>query len=202
MLVREVMSTSVRSVSAGAAVDEAMRLLSSHRITSLPVVEGEAGVDGRVVGILSEADVLRHVLSGDPRASLRPVTTRGRAAQVVRELMSAAPYLTRPGADVREVAEAMLAHGWKSVPVVDAGRLVGVVSRSDVVRALSRGDEAIAADLTQAYASIGRTSWGVRVDAGVAHVTGPATSSDQAIARSSGLAVLGVRDVVCPDVVG
>ena len=100
------------------------------------------------------------------------------------------------------MAEAMLAHGWKSVPVVDAGRLVGVVSRSDVVRALSRGDEAIAADLTQAYASIGRTSWGVRVDAGVAHVTGPATSSDQAIARSSGLAVLGVRDVVCPDVVG
>lgn len=201
MLVREVMSTSVRSVSAGAAVDEAMLLLSTHRITSLPVVDGEAGVDGRVVGILSEADVLRHVMSGDPRASLRPVTSRAPAARVVRELMTAEPYLTRPGADVREVAEAMLAHGWKSVPVVDAGALVGVLSRSDVVRALSRGDEAIAADLAQAYASIGRASWQVRVDAGVAQVTGPVTAAEQAIARSSGLAVLGVRDVVCPDAV-
>jgi len=201
VLVREVMSTSVRSVSAGAAVDEAMLLLSTHRITSLPVVDGEAGVDGRVVGILSEADVLRHVISGDPRASLRPVTGRAPAARVVRELMTAEPYLTRPGADVREVAEAMLAHGWKSVPVVDAGALVGVLSRSDVVRALSRGDEAIAADLAQAYACIGRASWQVGVAAGVAQVTGPVTAAERAIARSSGLAVLGVRDVVCPDAV-
>ena len=185
MLVREVMSMSVRSVSAGAAVDEAMLLLSTHRITSLPVVDGEAGVDGRVVGILSEADVLRHVMSGDPRASLRPVTGRAPAARVVRELMTAEPYLTRPGADVREVAEAMLAHGWKSVPVVDAGALVGVLSRSDVVRALSRGDEAIAADLAQAYACIGRASWQVGVDAGVAQVTGPVTAAEQAIARSA-----------------
>ncbi len=204
MLVREVMSTSVRSVSAGAAVDEAMRLLSTHRITSLPVVEGEAGVDGRVVGILSEADVLRHVLSGDPRAHLRPIasTSTPVVARVVRDLMTAEPYLTRPGADVREVAEAMLAHGWKSVPVVDAGALVGVLSRSDVVRALSRGDEAIAADLAQAYASIGRSAWQVRVDSGVAQVTGPVTAAEQAIARASGLAVLGVRDVVHPDGVG
>ena len=202
MLVREVMSTSVRAVSAGASVDEAMRMLSTHRITSLPVVDGAPDVDGQVVGILSEADVLRHVLSGDPRAHLRPVTTRDPAPRVVRDLMTAGPYLTRPAADVREVAEAMLEHGWKSVPVVDAGRLVGVVSRSDVVRALSRDDEAIAADLADAYAAIGRASWQVRVDAGVAHVTGPVTAAEQAIAGASALAVLGVRDVVCHDAVG
>jgi len=201
VLVREVMSTSVRSVSAGATVEEAMRLLSTHCITSLPVVEGAADVDGRVVGILSEADVLRHVLSGDPRAHLRPVTTRDAAPRVVREVMTAEPFLTRPAADLREVAEAMLAHGWKSVPVVDAGRLVGVVSRSDVVRALSRGDEGIAADLVDAYSANGWASWQVHVDAGVAHVTGPVTADERAIARASALAVMGVRDVVCHDAV-
>jgi len=81
---------------------------------------------------------------------------------------------------------------WKSLPVVRHGRLVGVVSRSDVVRALSRPDAAVQRDVETVLTAAVRDSWQVDVDAGVVTFTGaPAASTAVELARS----VVGVRAV-------
>ena len=84
MLVGEVMTRDVAVVGPLTQVDEALHLLVARRVTSLPVVD-----DGAVVGILSEADLLGHLLSRDPRAHLIPVRPRGEdPPRLVEDLMT------------------------------------------------------------------------------------------------------------------
>jgi len=88
-----------------------------HRHTALPVVDGES----RLVGILSEADIL-----SDPHA--------GRAAHAsVGALMTRTPLTVHLDATVGEARALVADRGLRTVPVVDGDRLVGVLSRSDLV---------------------------------------------------------------------
>ena len=68
MLVREIMTSPAHKVDESASLEEALQTLVTARVTSLPVVDG----GGRLVGIISEADVLREHLAPDPRAHIRP----------------------------------------------------------------------------------------------------------------------------------
>ncbi len=194
MLVSEVMTVAVSSIGPGALVDEAVRALSVRRVTSLPVV-----VDGDVVGIVSEADLLRHLLASDPRAHLRAVGGRPSGALRVQDVMTADPYTAHGGQDVRDLAAVMAEHGWKSVPVVDGARLTGMVSRSDVLRALARTDEEVTAELLEVLAEVGQPGWTASVHDGVARVAGPRTTAEQAVATAVALVVRGVRDVQVGD---
>jgi CBS domain-containing protein len=118
--------------------------LASGGFTALPVVDA----DDRLVGIVSEADLVRGRFPRDPRALITAQQERREAptaAATVGEVMTAEVISAPPGTDVVDLVTAMLAEHVRSVPIVDSGRVVGIVTRRDLVRALARDDDAIAA---------------------------------------------------------
>ena len=86
-------------------------------------------------------------------------------------------------------------HGWKGVPVVLNNKLVGMVSRSDIVRALDRPDADIQHELLELLSELGHPQWQVSMVAGEAQITGPITSREHAVASAVALSVNGVRGV-------
>lgn len=192
MLVREIMTSPAYSVGEGASLEEALQMLVTGRVTSLPVVDQ----GGRVVGIISEADVLHEHLMADPRAHMRLVPSgAGPLPTTVGQVMTVNPHTVREDNDVAELARTFAETSWKSVPVVRGDVLLGVVSRSDVIRAMARPDSAIAADVLKAFAEIGEQSWGAEVTARVVHITGTSSDRERSAATSIAQAVLGVRRV-------
>jgi CBS domain-containing protein len=109
---RDVMTTSVVSTTPQESVDEAARLLTFHDISGLPVCEG-----GRVVGVVSEADLI------------------GKSGATVGAVMTTPAVSVAESTSLEHVAELLTQQRIRRLPVVDAsGRLVGVVSRRDVLR--------------------------------------------------------------------
>lgn len=196
MLVHELMTRQVHSVRPDDGVQDALQLLVTQWVTSVPVVAD----DGAVVGIVSEADLLGVLVGRDPRAHLIPTPTRNEPPRTVRDIMTAHPHLTRGGEDVDDLAKVMAEHGWKSVPVVDDdGHLVAMISRSDIIRALARPDADARLDLLRALAGFGHASWQVSVVHGRACVTGPTTVAERAVANAAAMATTGIRSVAPPE---
>lgn len=195
MLVRELLTRDVVHVRDTSALDAAVRVLAEQRLSALPVVDAT----GRVVGILSEADVLRLHLSADPRAHLRPVADAPAEPwpATVLEVMSPDPVVAHEGSDVAEVARVLADTGWKSLPVVDGQHaLVGMVSRSDVIRELSTRDADIRLRVVRELAQLDRPRWTVSVARGVVTVSGVRGGRDARLAAAVAATVPGVRDVV------
>jgi CBS domain-containing protein len=172
MRAKDIMSSPVHTVVQTATVESAAALVTAKSVTALPVVD--AG--GTLVGMVSESDLLWHRVAADPTARLRPLPDTDPADRpgLVVEVMSAYPLTTRPDADVADVAEAMLEHDVRSIPVLDDGALVGIVSRRDILRAMVRGDDVLAREVQHrldAYAD-GTHRWTATVEGGVARVTG------------------------------
>jgi CBS domain-containing membrane protein len=137
MQVRDLMSTNLVTLDVHAHIDLAEGLMSLMRIRHLPVVDG-----ARFAGLVTHRDLLRASLRSALRGSRVPV----------RELMRIDVTTCGPDADVRDVVEVMLGHKYGCVPVVEnGGRLVGLVTESDLMRLtavlLSRvDDDALPAD--------------------------------------------------------
>ena len=192
MLVKDVMSADPASVTPTTTVDDALRVLVEREVTSLPVVDARR----RVVGILSEADLLMHLLSRDPRAHQIPVTSESdEPPRHVAEAMTSSPHVVRPDEDVSDVAALMAQHGWKSVPVVRDGELAGMLSRSDVVRALGRPEAWVRREVQSVLTEFGHRDWSVSVADGVVTVAGVMTPADRRAAEAAVLSVTGVRRV-------
>jgi len=192
MLVREIMTSPAFSVLEGASLEEALKLMATSRVTGLPVVD----TGGRVVGIISEADLLRADLEPDPRARVRPTPQAAESSlATVADVMTRDPHTVREDSDVAELAHTFATTSWKSVPVVRGEVLQGVVSRSDVIRAMSRTDVQIAAEITRIFAEAGMPAWSVEVTDGVANLTGNASEREQGAAISIAQSVRGVRHV-------
>ena len=158
------------------------------------VVDGS----GRVVGILSEADVLRLHVSADPRAHLRPVADEAVEPwpATVGEVMSPDPVVAREGSDVADVARILADTGWKSLPVVDGDHaLVGMVSRSDVIRELSTRDADIWLRVVRDLAPLDGHGWTVSVSRGVVTVNGVRAGRDAQLVAAVAATAPGVRDV-------
>jgi CBS domain-containing protein len=188
MQVIDIMSTPVRTVRPTTPVMAALRVLADHRLSSLPVVDDA----GALVGIVSEKDLLREAI--EPPLSGRrqlPDTAPTRVAQV----MTPKPHTVRPDADVADAARVFSMMSWKALPVVRDGGLVGVISRSDVVRALSRDDLAVQRDVVRRCGSAGHGDWRVQVTDGVAEVSGPRGPEELAEATRLARSVVGVRRV-------
>ncbi|WP_169748082.1 CBS domain-containing protein [Pseudonocardia acaciae] len=117
---RDVMTTDVVTVTENTPTKRAAMLLISNRFTALPVVDGA----GMLVGLVSEADLVRDPLDGwhAPAATV--------AGAMSTDVVARTPY-----AEIRELARLLSDGGLRLVPIVDHGRLVGVVSRGDVLRA-------------------------------------------------------------------
>jgi CBS domain-containing protein len=192
MLVREIMTSPAFSLHEDASLEEALKLMASARVTSLPVVDGGT----HVVGIISEADLLKADLAPDPRAHVRPARQPAESVlTTVRQVMTADPHTVWEDSDVAELAHTFATTSWKSVPVVRGDVLLGVVSRSDVIRAMSRSDEDIAVDISRILAETGLQAWHAEVTDGVVHITGAGSERERGAAISIAQSVKGVRHV-------
>lgn len=192
MLVRDVMTQNPVSVRPDTGVKAALTKLAFVGITSMPVVDEEQ----RLCGILSEADLIRDV-ADDPRAHERPITIRPvTPLHTVADAYTRSPIVVQPQDDVTAAVDLMAAKGFKSLPVVDdEHRLVGVISRSDVIRALARDDEDIAQDIGRLFADLGHVQWTVAVADGVVEIAGPSDAAQRSLAHALSRTVRGVVSV-------
>jgi CBS domain-containing protein len=170
MRAEDVMSTPVVTVRENAPAKAAIALLTSHGFTALPVVDG----DGLLVGIVTEADLMRDRVLPDARGLIwreehaLPTTA---PAGTVGDVMTSPAVAVRGGTDIAEVAQVLLDGHIRCVPVSDGRSLIGIVSRRDLLRTLARDDLAIVADVRHRLASYGgRGRWTVSVRDGVVTV--------------------------------
>jgi CBS domain-containing protein len=146
-LVRDVMTTGVVTVEPWTPFTEIVGRLAEHRISAAPVVDAE----GNVLGVVTEADLLLKQEHADLEFNVPLAWNRRRrlerekaAAIVAAQLMTAPAVTVAPTATVTEAARRMHIVGVKRLPVVDdAGRLVGIVSRADLLKVYIRSDDAI-----------------------------------------------------------
>lgn len=195
MLVHQVMTATPTTVGADTGVKQALQLLDTARVTSLPVVDGA----GRIAGIVSEADLIRDLVAPDQRRSTRPVAQRDQLPRRVSDVMTREVVTVRPDDDLSVVVDTVTSTGVKSLPVVDDDRrCVGIVSRRDVVRMLATSDEeilgqlqALLAELAQ-QADLGAGAWTASVEDGVVAVDGPASDKARSLAVAIARSVPGV----------
>ncbi len=190
MLVSEVMTSPALSLPVGATLDDVVELLGGSRISAVPVVDD----DGHCVGIVSEADVLREPLPRDPRAHLRASAAVPGASRTLEQIMTPDPTCVTSTDDCAEVAALFGASGFKSLPVVDDGQLVGMVSRSDILRAMSVSNSALVDAVNRAFTSAGLPPRGFLVQAGHVSVTPTDDGLDDAVVAVIST-VPGVRSV-------
>lgn len=199
MRVRDVMTRDVVTVSPEASVRDAGALLAARGFTMLPVVDGR----GDLLGVLTEAEALRDRLPVDPRTLVHGEPPRGRShpPRAVRDVMAGPAVGATPDADVAEVARRMLERGARSVAVVDGRRLVGVVTRRDMLRAVSRDDRELEAEVRRRLCRYGgpdRRQVDV-TDGRVSIVDALGDECDRHVAEVLAGAVAGVVDVRFPE---
>ncbi|KUF12906.1 CBS domain-containing protein [Streptomyces silvensis] len=194
------MTHTVIAVGRDAPFKEIVELLEQWKVSALPVLEGE----GRVIGVVSEADLLpkEEFRDADPTRYdvLRRLTDMAKAGAVTAgELMTSPAVSVHPDATLAMAARIMAKRRIKHLPVVDvSGLLQGVVSRSDLLKVFLRPDEDIAAEVQSGVLSLlpSETHVTVRVREGVVTLGG--VLRDRALvpvlARAS-RAVEGVVDV-------
>ncbi|MCS7483682.1 HPP family protein [Umezawaea endophytica] len=165
MRAEDIMSSPVVTVRPDTPVKAAIGLITSHGYTALPVVED----DDRLVGIVTEADLVRDRVIRDPRTLIwRDEAPTSPPPQTVGEVMTAPAIAVRRSADAAEVAKVLLDKRIRCAPVVDGAELVGIISRRDLLATLARDDLAIVADVRRVLAKYGgHGRWVVSVQDGV-----------------------------------
>lgn len=128
MRVAELMRTDLAIIQTDEPVSEAVARLADGHVTALPVLDGR----GAFVGVLSASDIL--VAEAESDAPGQVVT-----AMQVLDLMTPRPITVAPQDDVREAARQMLYAEVHRLFVEDGGRLVGVISQTDIVGAVATG---------------------------------------------------------------
>ncbi|MGK4585304.1 CBS domain-containing protein [Kitasatospora sp. HPMI-4] len=173
--VADVMTHEVIRVAPDTGFRGILALLTEFDITAVPVVDG----DDRPIGIVSEADLLRTQAAQDDPASLlaEPAAGDGRQAVTAGELMTSPAISTSPGTSVVSAARLMNRHHVKRLPVVDDdGRLVGMVSRSDLLRVFLRDDHSIRSEIVEdvlaQVTGVSPAEIGVEVDQGRVMLSG------------------------------
>jgi CBS domain-containing protein len=175
MRVDEVMTRDVITVAASSPLKEAVQLFRSHGFSGLPVIEGD-----RLVGVVSEAGVVAKETSGysDGEVSRTEATRlrREREAGTVAQAMTADPVTVEPWLPIWAAADLMALYEINRLPVVDCrGALVGILTRSDLVRAFTRSDDAIEREIREHLlpsVELGPNALEVTVSGGVVTITG------------------------------
>lgn len=217
MVARDIMTTPVVTVTTDALVADIARLLLTHHISAVPVVNSE----GRVVGIVSEGDLMRRpetgglpdrswwlaLLAGSKQLARDYVRAHGVRAE---DVMSRDVVSVTEDTPLHTIAQLLEEHRIKRVPVLREGQLVGIVSRADLLRGLASrpsrsavlprvDDRMIRERVVQTLQSL---NWAtpayvsVIVTDGVVHLWGVATSEEERKAvRIAAGGVPGVRGV-------
>lgn len=195
--VQDVMTREVVAVPPGASYRDVVDTLMEHRVSAVPVT----GPDGRVLGIVSEADLLHKIEAvGEPQRP-RIVRALRRKAEIKEHATTAADLMTAPAITVAPQVSVVSAarrledEKVKRMPVVgDDGCLVGIVSRRDLLRIHTRPDDDIRADVADNV--LRRTLWIDPDTLTVGVDDGTVTLHGQVETRSlAGLAVHLVREV-------
>ncbi len=199
MKASEIMSRKVVTVHPDMPVREIAELMTNNRISGVPVVDA----DGKLVGILSESDLLHRTETGTERHRkwwLRMFADSGSLAReyakshgfTASDIMSTALVTVDANVELGRVAELLERRKLKRLPVVSEGRLVGIITRSDLVRALVAtvhrpapvaGDDAtvskVISDRLRHVGWLDASFVNVAVSQGVAELSGIVPSNDQ-----------------------
>lgn len=185
LYVRDVMTRPVISVGPATPLKDVAQLLVDRRISGVPVVDRR----GHVVGVISEADFLakaqgRDAIRHRPLARFIGDSRDARAQETKLEAVTAGTAMTSPAVTtgpndrIADAAALMTARHVNRLPVIDDGRLVGIVTRADLVRAYVRSDDelarAIREDVLLRILWLDPASFEVHVENGVVSVRGQA----------------------------
>jgi CBS domain-containing protein len=212
----DVMTTAVLTIQPSTSIEQIAELMTKRRVSGLPVVDA----DGRLLGIVTEGDLYRRADLGTERrgrgllemllpaqpAAKEYVEARGTVAS---EVMTSEVIAAAPDTTLRQIADLFETKGFRRVPVLENGRLVGIVSRADLVRALaSRKVGGVPAKLDDrqirdlVLSEFRRLPFGLRsegsviVTDGVVHLWGFVPSDDEKNAlRMAASGVPGVKSV-------
>jgi CBS domain-containing protein len=132
MKVRELMATDVKTIGRNDELTIADDIMNMKRLRHLPVVE-----EGRLVGVLTQRDLFH--------AALSTALNFGSKAQkeflktvAVKEVMTDEVRTIEPGADIKEAARLMVEHQIGCLPVVENGKLVGLITETDLLKVVAR----------------------------------------------------------------
>jgi CIC family chloride channel protein len=131
MRVAELMQRSVKTVGSEASVAEAIVSLADAHISGMPVVDGA----GKVIGVLSTTDVLAAEAEAEDSVTRQTLLEQ----TAVRDIMTPRPFTIAPGEDVREAARQMLYADVHRLFVAEGDKVVGIISTTDIVRAVATG---------------------------------------------------------------
>lgn len=200
MRTQDIMTTPVVTARPTASVHEIAELMIEHRIGGVPVVD----IAGELVGIVTDGDLYRRAeldsdrvrhswlewLSLTTEAAVNYTKAHGRTA---RDVMTEDVVSVAPEATLREVADVLSSHQIHRVPVVGNGKVVGIVSRANLVQALALTPNSDTADALSdrqirdlVLAEYKRLPWGIKSEKniivmnGVVHVWGTVTSAEEA----------------------
>jgi CBS domain-containing protein len=215
MLAKEIMTRNVITAEPGTDVDEIARRLVENRISAMPVVDSR----GKLVGIVSEGDLLRRpeigtekhpsrwaaLLLGPAERAAHYVKSHGRHA---KDVMTRQVITVGEDTELADIAELLERHRIKRVPVLAAGKVVGIVSRANLLHALATikpsrvadaSDETIRAQVLTTLgeeAGVDMASVNVIVTNGVVHLWGAVGSeSERQAAAVSAENAPGVRGI-------
>lgn len=181
MKVEQVMAANPVTVRPDTSAASALRRLAQRQVTMLPVVDAR----DRIVGVVAEGDLLG----------------RAPAVERVGDVMRHLTALVHPETDVATAGRLLVESGVKSLPVVDASdRVVGVVSRSDLVRLHAREDAELQQEIVDALCRAGIRGWRVQVHNGVVDLTAPRETdggecADAVLVADLARVTIGVRAV-------
>jgi CBS domain-containing protein len=153
------MTEGVVSVKPDTSLREAASVLVEHGISGLPVIDAE----GSVVGVLSETDVVMKASGGTERSGYltwlfdSDFTGKRAVAETTGQAMSSPAVTIAPNRTVHEAARLMIEDRVNRLPVVQDGKLVGILTRSDIVRAFTRTDAELASEIDEDI--LRRTFW-------------------------------------------
>jgi CBS domain-containing protein len=218
MRAHQIMTRSVITIAPDATILEAAKTMLQHHVSGLPVVDAA----GKLLGIVSEGDFIRRGEIGTPRKRGRwlKVLLGDSAVDYVREhgrrvsdVMTSDPITVTEDATLEEIVDAMETNGVKRLPVMKDGRLVGLVSRANLMQAvasLAREIPDPTADddhiRSRVIAAIDKNDWSpfglnVIVRDGIVHLSGMITDerSRQAsvVAAQNVAGVIKVHDHLC-----
>lgn len=121
MIASDIMTRRVYTASPQASVQEVAQLLHRERISGVPVIDDRSG---QLIGIVTEADIIRNIDRDDLK---------------VADIMSCQLITVTEDTSVSEIATLLAERRIKRVPVVQTGKVVGIVSRADIVQAVAMG---------------------------------------------------------------
>lgn len=179
MLIRELMTAPVVTVTGETSIAAALQLLDAEKITAMPVVDRK----GFLVGLVSEADLVGDAELIEDRVPITAVRTTGSSpARRVAEVMTYLVVSVRPDDDLEVAIDLMRTTMMKSLPVLDHQKVVGMLSRSDIIHLLAGRDERIRADVAELL-SAEDADWRVEVHDGIVTVTGPSDPHERRLAE-------------------